>query len=846
MRNDRNSRARLQNDKMQQRSRHSNTRSNIKGNNRISREDNIDFRKRKPKKKQIKKQMSPQRKWFIKKFNKLFVIAYLIFSIYVIWSYINWGNTVVPMMKNEHSVVVDASGNVLDTLGSERNTSNVSLSDIPDNLKNAYIDIEDERFYKHKGVDLKRTVGAITTYVTHFGKSSFGGSTITQQLVKNLTGDDDNSVGRKFQEWIRAGELEMLCTKDEILESYLNIIYTAPNTYGVDAGAKYYFDKNVKDLDLAECAFLAGINNSPNSYNPFKEKDNSERIKKRSKTVLKKMLDLNHISQDDYNSAVQEIEDGLKFKNGKPENVSDGVYSYHTDALISELVADVSKNKHIDSKFATNYIYMSGLKIYSTENKSIQDSLEKEYKKEQYVIKSSSTGNTSQSAMVIIDHTNGQVVACVGGLGEKKTSRGFNRATQGFRQTGSASKPLAVLIPGISEKIFTTATMYVDEPTKFDDGSPDGYSPTNNENYIGEITVRRAVESSQNIPFVKMMEQIGPKKSVKYMKKMGITSLQDKDESLMLALGGLEKGITPLEMAAAYATIANDGEYIEPTFYTRVEDGKGKTIIKSKQDKRRVFSEEVAYILKELLKQPVEGASGTARACKIEGMDVAAKTGTTNNNYDKWLCGFTTYYTAVTWYGYDINESIQYKGKSPAVNIWSSVMRNIHSGLSKTRFEQNGKVKQATICASTGKTATSSCSDTYTEYFLSGTVPDQCTSCSSGYKKSKPTTNKNTVNSNQNTVDNSVNTTNTTNTSNSNTVNNTSSNTSTNTTNKNTTDKQNKNTVNNTTNENTNTTQNNTTNKQNNTENNTVNNTVDNTVNTGNDADDDEEQDDGP
>lgn len=680
--------------------------------------------------------------------NKLILIAYAVFSVYVIITYMNWQNMVKPMMKNEHSVVMDSSGNIVATLGAERNSNNVTLEKIPDNLKNAYIDIEDERFYSHRGVDVKRTVGAIGTYITHFGKSSFGGSTITQQLVKNLTGNDDTSIARKVQEWLRATELEMFSTKDEILEAYFNIIYLGPNTYGVNAAAKYYFNKDVENLDLAECAYLAGINNSPNTYNPFGDKDNSEKIKKRAKTVLKKMLDKNHINNEDYQVAVAEIDNGLQFKNGDSYKTADGIYSYHTDAVISELVSDISKDKHVDTKFATNYLYMAGLKIYSTEDASIQKKLEDEYNKKQHVITSSSTGSSSQSAMVIIDHKNGQVVACVGGLGKKTTSRGFNRATQGCRQTGSASKPLAVLIPGISEKLFTVATLYNDEPTRFEDGTEEGYNPTDNADYIGEITVRRAVESSQNIPFVKMMEQITPKKSIKYLKKMGITSLQEKDESLMLALGGLEKGITPLEMAGAYATIANDGEYIEPTFYTKVESLEGKTVMKSRQDKRRVISKEVAYIIKDLLKQPVEGDNGTAKACRIDGMDVAAKTGTTNDNYDKWLCGFTTYYTGVTWYGYDKNESIEYRGKSPAVVLWSSVMKSVHSNLEKTRFEKNTNLKQATICAKTGKTATTNCSDTYTDYFLSGTVPDQCTSCSGSSKntnkKSNQTTTQNT------------------------------------------------------------------------------------------------------
>ncbi len=676
--------------------------------------------------------MSDRRKAFIKKANALFVLVYLVFCIYRISAYFSWKNIVLQMMNNEPSTIVDSSGDIIEKLGAERNKNNVKLSQVPDNLKYAYIDIEDERFYKHKGVDIKRTTAAIGSYVIHAGKSSFGGSTITQQLVKNLTGNDDNSISRKIEEWVKAEELESFCSKDEILETY--------------------FNKSVSDLDLAECAFLAGINNSPNSYNPFNEKDNSEKIKKRTKAVLAKMHELKHINDSDYNNAVQEVENGLNFQKGDIQSESNGIYSYHADAVVSEVISDISEKKKMSTKFATNYVYMAGLKIYSTENKEIQQKLEEEYNKSKYVL-TSNDGQTSQSAMVIIDHTTGYVVGCVGGLGEKKSARGFNRATQAVRQTGSAIKPIAVLAPGIDKKTFTASTMYNDEPTTFNDGSESGYSPTDNDEYIGEITVRRAVESSQNIPFVKMMEAIGPSNSVKYLKKMGITSLTDKDETLSLALGGLDKGITPLEMAGAYATIANDGQYIEPTFYTKIETAKGKNLMKSKQKKTKVFSKEVAYVLKELLKQPVEGSSGTAKLCKIDGMDVSAKTGTTNDNYDKWLCGFTTYYTAVTWYGYDQNETVSYKGKSPAVQLWSAVMKSVHSNLSKTTFSMPGSIKQAKICAKTGMTATSKCEDVYTEYFLSGTVPSECLGCTGSNNKKKENTTKN--NTTKNTTSNS-------------------------------------------------------------------------------------------
>ena len=217
---------------------------------------------------------------------------------------------------------------------------------MPDNLKNAYVAIEDERFYRHFVIDLKRTIDAIGSYVINLGDASFGGSTITQQVVKNITGNDTNSPVRKVQEWAKAIELEWAMEKDEILESYLNIIYVGPNIYGVQMGATYYFDKNANELNLAECAFLAGINHAPNAYNPFnEEKDNSAKIEKRTKIVLSKMLELEYISEEDYNLAVTEVEAGLKFEKGQIQPEGDGVYSYHTDALISEVIADFAKEK---------------------------------------------------------------------------------------------------------------------------------------------------------------------------------------------------------------------------------------------------------------------------------------------------------------------------------------------------------------------------------------------------------------------------------------------------------------------------------------------------------------------
>ena len=329
---------------------------------------------------------------------------------------------------------------------------------------------------------------------------------------------------------------------------------------------------------------------------------------------------------------------------------------------------------------------------------------------------------------------------CVGGIGEK-VARGFNRATQALRQTGSAGKPISVLAPAIDKKIITPSSIYVDEATTFDDGTEEGYSPTDYNNYRGAITVRQAVESSQNIPFVKIMEELTPKESISYMKKLGITSLTKTDNNLNLALGGLEKGISPLEMAVAYSVVANDGIYIEPTFYTKAENSSGKTIVKSKQKKKKVMSEDVAFILQSLLTEPVNGTSGTAKYCKINGIDVAAKTGTTNENYDRWLCGFTPYYTAVTWFGYDLNETIDFSNKNPSGQIWASVIKTIHTGLANKQFNiPSSGIETSNICSKTGLLASSGCPSTYYEYYLNGTSPtSHCTEHSSMKKSSTKT-----------------------------------------------------------------------------------------------------------
>ena len=711
-----------------------------------------EFKKVKNKRKEHKKVKTPEQ---IQRSRKrkfvilvLVILLILIFGICTAISVNNFKSLINDMATNQKSIIKDSDGNIIAEIGGEKSQKQISSAEIPDNLKNAYVAIEDQRFYKHNGVDIKRTASAIASYVFHGGSSSYGGSSITQQLVKNLTGDSSNKISRKVKEWKNALIVESFMSKDEILELYLNIIYVGPNVYGVESGSEYYFSKSAKDLSLEECAFLAGINNSPNSYNPFTDNNNIEKVNKRTKTVLNKMLEQKYITEDEYNNAISKVDQGLNFKKGNIDAVNN-VYSYHTDALLNQVIEDISNKKHISTTFATNYINMSGLTIYSTQDSGIQSEIEKEFEKSKYQLSSKTGGEHSQAAMVIIDHKTGQVIGCVGGLGEKTISRGFNRATQSVRQTGSAIKPLAVLVPGISKKTFTGATIFSDEKTEF----ADGYSPEDYSDYLGDITVRRAIESSQNIPFVKMMQKITPKTSIKYLEKMGISTLTEKDNNLALSLGGLDQGISPLEMAGAYATIANDGTYIEPTFYTKIINSNNKTIIEVKQKKKRVCSKEVAYIIKKLLTEPVIGTNGTATYCSISGMDVAAKTGTTDENYDRWLCGFTPYYTGVTWYGFDQNETISYNGKkNPAGILWANIMSRIHTNLSDTKFQKPATVSKVTICAETGQRANSGCTNTYEEYFLFGTTPDTCKT-HTGSTRKENNTNKTKQNTTVNSFD---------------------------------------------------------------------------------------------
>ena len=602
----------------------------------------------------------------------------------------------------------------------------------------AFVSIEDERFYDHMGIDVKRTLAATVKYAfskVGIGSSSYGGSTITQQTVKNITKEKDRTWQRKVKEMARAYYIEKELSKDQILELYLNLIFMGGNTniYGVEVASNYYFSKSAKDLDLAECAFLAGINNTPNSYNPFVEDNEKvmERIKTRTKTVLNKMNELGKIkSKEEYDAAIAEVDAGLAFNKG---TIVENIYSYHTDAAIMQIINQLMEEKDLNYDAAKLYLYSGGFTIYTTQDSNIQNIMQTEFEKDKYWVKGRDkkkdgtlVNEHSQAGMTLIDQKTGYVLATCGGLGKKTTSLGFNRGTQLVKQTGSSMKPLAVVAPGINDGLITAASVFDDVP----------YSIYKNySNYRGLITVRYAIESSQNIPMVKAMQVVTTQRSIEFLKSVGITGLVDADNNLGLALGGLTNGTSPLQMAAAYAAIANDGVYITPTFYTKVVDGNGNTVLEPKQESRTVMSSAAAYVVKEILTQPVK--SGTSTHCAVSGMSTAAKTGTTNQDLDRWLCGFTPYYTAATWYGFDEGETVRGWSLSPSSQIWASVMKQAHKGLQGKTFAQTrpDNVVTATVCKSSGLLATEECKNdprgnqVYTEYFVKGTTPKKSCEC---------------------------------------------------------------------------------------------------------------------
>ncbi len=621
-------------------------------------------------------------------------------------------------------------------LYAEENRVWVSINDIPKDLQNAFIAIEDQRFNKHMGFDFKRTFGATLNYFVK-NNSSYGGSTITQQLVKNLTGDTEVSIRRKIQEIWKSLYLETQLSKEQILEYYLNTIYLSQGCNGVQAAANTYFGKDVSALSLAECASIAGITQYPSHYDPFISPENN--IKKQ-KIVLEKMLELGYVKKDEFDLASNEK---LVFKKGAQKNILSR-QSYFVDQLINDVLNDLVKEKGYSKQVASKLLFTGGLKIYATVDPDVQSAMDKYFKDDKY-FKSSrfpSFGGSKQpeAAMVVMDPITGQVKGLCGGKGQKLASRILNRATQTKRQPGSSIKPIAVYAPALEYGLITPGTVFDDVPTTIS-----GWSPRNwYSEYRGLSNVRRGIEWSMNIIAVKVLNKLGIDRSFDFLKKnLGITTLVDRekrnggiysDKQLnSLALGGLTDGISVMEMTAAYAPFSNKGVYTRPYTYSKVLDNNEKVLLKKDKKSHIAMSEQTAYLMTNMLESVV--ISGTGTIARLSGgISSAGKTGSASDNKDKWFIGYSPYYTAGVWFGFDEPREMdsELSGKpNPAAVIWGSVMNDIHKHLKTKGFQMPQGIVSAEICKDSGLKPNEYCykdprgSRVYTEYFKKGTEPDE-------------------------------------------------------------------------------------------------------------------------
>ena len=560
----------------------------------------------------------------------------------------------------------------------------VDLDEIPDYMEHALVAIEDHRFYKHNGVDWIRTGKAAVNMFT--GSRTFGGSTITQQLIKNLTHQDDVTVQRKVLEIFQALEFEKKYDKDDILEWYLNVVYFGEGCYGVQTAAQTYFGKDVGDLSIAEAAAIVGITNLPTYYDPFYS---AEQNKERQENVLWCMHEQGYITDEEYEEALAEE---LVFVRGENEPSTPNIHSYYTENVIRDVIKDLVEQKGYSEQLAEQLLYNGGYQIYCCMDKKIQNKVESIYS-DLSKLPSATNGTSSQlqSGIVIMDQYTGNIVATVGGTGEKKSNFDYDRATQATRPSGSSIKPLSIYGPAVEYGLISPNTLVLDA-----DGSkvslahaPAGWYPKNSpDRYDGVITIAYALQESKNTVAAQIIDKLTPSASFDFLKnRLNFTSLSDKDCSYApLALGQQTWGVTVREMAQGFAALANDGVFTESRTYTLVKNSKGEVVLDNQPKTQVAFSQNTARVMTYMLNNAA--TYGTGASSRFGNMPVAGKTGTTTANYDRWFVGYTPYYTCAVWTGYDIPEYMSFSG-NPAVTIWHDVMALVHEDLEYKDFKMS-------------------------------------------------------------------------------------------------------------------------------------------------------------
>ena len=558
--------------------------------------------------------------------------------------------------------------------------------EIPEYMKQALVAIEDKRFYQHKGVDWYRTSGA---FVQMFAKmeTSYGGSTITQQLIKNLTGEDQITIQRKLSEIFGALELEKKYDKRQIMEWYLNAVYFGEGCYGVQAAAHTYFGKDVSDLSLAEAASIVGITNKPTYYDPFYNEENN---KQRQETILREMYEQGYIDYEEYKAAVAE-ELAFAYTPGQERNAR--VYTYYEEVVINDVRRDLMEAKGISYQAATTLLFNGGYQIYSCIDPAIQAVADSVYQDLSNIPKTR-TSQQLQSAIVIMNPYDGRILALEGGVGEKTRSFELNRAVprtvDGYdyngatRSPGSSIKPLASYGPAINEGLITPSTMVNDSANIHLSGT-DWYPHNDNYENYGPVTIDTALKWSLNTVAAQLVDKLGPQTSYDYLtERLGFTSLVPDDASYApMALGQLTNGVSVREMCQSYCAFVNDGVFTYSRSYSMVTDSKGNVVIDNSPKTVNAFSPNTAYCMTWMMKKGVEEGTGTE--ARLYSMPVAGKTGTSGDYKDRWFAGCTPYYVAVVWTGFDTPDRVPLSG-NPAAQLWRKVMAPIHDGLAWQDF----------------------------------------------------------------------------------------------------------------------------------------------------------------
>ncbi len=704
------------------------------------------------------------------------------------------------------TTVYDSEGHEMTKLIAENsNRTYVSMEKIPQNLANAFVAIEDERFYSHNGIDIKGILRSGTTIIKSGGEKSQGGSTITQQLLKNnvfegwaTETDKMAKVKRKIQEQYLAVNIEQELSKEQILELYMNTINLGQNTLGVQAASMRYFGKQVYQLNLSECAVIAAITQNPSGLNPISHPENN---KERRDITLRKMYEQGYITEAEYQEA-KEDDVYARIQTVNQSSADNAINSYFVDELTEQVVEDLQEYCGYDSQQAYRMLYSGGLKIYATMDPQIQSIADEVFSNEdnfpanvkyyltynltvdkadgslvnhspqmfeKYFKQTNSKFNSlfnseedayaaieeykaavmeegdevraenasitlqPQVSLTVEDQSTGYVVAMVGGRGPKLASRTLNRASNTMRQPGSTFKVVAAYAPAFDSVGLTLADVKVDEPYNYSNGRP--VSNWYGGAYRGIQSLRQGIAQSLNILAVKTITQVTPKLAYNYLLKFGFTTLVESrttsdgrvvgDINQSLALGGLTDGVTNMELNAAYASIANQGKYIKPTLYTKILDNDGNVLIdKTNQEGTQIIKETTAFLLTDAMVSVVNG--GTGGGVNFGNMAIAGKTGTTSDYNDVWFAGFTPYYTATVWAGFDNNEKLANDGsRTLAQKLWRAVMSRVHAELPKKTFPMPNGIVTATVCSKSGKLPIQGLCDgcLKTEYFAQGTVP---------------------------------------------------------------------------------------------------------------------------